>query len=115
MPIIDALMRELNETGFMPYRGRMLVASYFSMDLKQDWRYGVRYFEQMLIDFDVHTTYGAWTFNAGLGPGRVTAVFNTLLQSQKFDPQGFYIRRWCPELQRVENDYIHDPWNLPKD
>lgn len=77
MPIIDALMRELTLTGFMPNRGRMIVACYFAMDLKQDWRYGAHYFEEKLLDHDVCSNYGGWAFSAGLGPGRVL-VFNTL-------------------------------------
>jgi len=80
MPLIDALMREMNETGFMPNRGRMVVSCYFSMDLKQDWRHGAHYFEQMLIDHDVQSNYGGWAFSSGIGPGRVL-VFNSLTQS----------------------------------
>ena len=77
VPIIDALMREMNFTGFMPNRGRMVVACYFTMDLKQDWRQGAHYFEERLIDHDVHSNYGGWSFSAGIGPGRVL-VFNSL-------------------------------------
>lgn len=77
LPIIDALMREMNETGFMPNRGRMVVASYFAMDLKQDWRYGAHYFEEKLIDYDCSSNYHGWQFSAGLGPGRVL-IFNSL-------------------------------------
>ena len=97
MPLIDALMREMNETGFMPNRGRMVVACYFAMDLKQDWRHGAHYFEEKLIDHDVQSNYGGWNGSSGIGPGRVL-VFNSLLQSQKFDADGTYIRTWCPEL-----------------
>ena len=113
MPLIDALMRDMNETGFMPNRGRMVVACYFAMDLKQDWRHGAHWFEQQLIDHDVQSNYGGWCGSAGIGPGRVL-VFNSLLQSQKFDTAGIYIRKWCPELSSVPDDYIHDPWNMPK-
>ena len=112
MPIIDALMREMNKTGFMPNRGRMVVACYLTMDLKYDWRFGAHYFEQQLIDHDVQSNYGGWAFSGGIGPGRVL-VFNSLVQSQKFDPEGKYIRMWCPELENVPDDYIHDPWNMP--
>jgi len=112
LPIIDALMRELNYTGFMSNRGRQIVASYLALDLKQDWRYGAHYFEERLIDHDVQSNYGGWNFAAGLGPGRVL-LFNSLLQSTKFDPEGSFIRKWCPELSNVPNEYIHDPWNMP--
>jgi len=105
-------MREMNLTGFMPNRGRMVVACYFAMDLKQDWRQGAHWFEEQLIDHDVQSNYGGWSFSAGIGPGRVL-VFNSLTQSQKFDPEGKYIKMWCPELENVPLDYIHDPWNMP--
>ena len=114
MPLVDALMRDMNETGFMPNRGRMVVACYFSMDLKQDWRHGAHWFEQQLLDHDVQSNYGGWAGSSGIGAGRVL-VFNSLVQSQKFDPEGKYIRKWCPELENVPDDYIHDPWNMPKD
>lgn len=113
MPIVDALMREMNHTGFMPNRGRMVVACYLSQDLKQDWRWGAHWFEEKLIDHDVQSNYGGWSGAAGIGAGRVL-VFNTTLQSTKFDPNGVYIKKWCPELAKVPLDYIHDPWNMPK-
>lgn len=97
MPLIDACMRELNQTGWMSNRGRQIVASYLTLDLKQDWRYGAHHFEEMLIDHDVRSNYGGWSACAGLGPGRVN-FFNTLLQSKKFDPKGEYIKLWVPEL-----------------
>lgn len=113
MPIIDALMREMNHTGFMPNRGRMIVACYLVQDLKQDWRYGAHHFQEMLIDHDVTSNYGGWNFSSGIGPGRVL-VFNSLKQSRDFDASGKYIKRWCPELKEIQSDYIHDPWNMPK-
>jgi deoxyribodipyrimidine photo-lyase len=113
MPLIDALMREMNATGFMPNRGRMIVACYLTMDLKQDWRYGAHHFEEKLIDHDVQSNYGGWCGSSGIGAGRVL-VFNSLKQSKDFDPNGRYIKMWCPELKNVGVDYIHDPWNMPK-
>jgi deoxyribodipyrimidine photo-lyase len=113
MPIIDALMRELNTTGFMGNRGRQIVASYLALDLQQDWRFGAYHFEEKLIDHDPQSNYGGWNAIAGVGPGRVN-YFNTTLQSEKFDPDGDFIRKWVPELALVPNNYIHDPWNMPK-
>lgn len=69
MPYIDALMRELNTTGYMPGRGRLAAASYFTHDLKQDWRYGAHYFEEKLIDHEVHSNFGNWNKESGIGPG----------------------------------------------
>jgi deoxyribodipyrimidine photo-lyase len=77
MPLIDALMRELNATGIMTNRGRLLVASYLTMDMKQDWRMGAMYFEEKLLDHDVCSNYGGWNFAAGLGPSRAYS-FNIL-------------------------------------
>ena len=70
-------MREMNTHGFMPNRGRMVVASYLTHDLKIDWRLGANYFEKMLVDHDPASNYGGWVFSSGLGPGRVL-IFNTL-------------------------------------
>lgn len=108
MPIIDALMRDMNATGFMPNRGRMIVACYLTMDLKQDWRYGAHYFEEKLVDHDVCSNYGGWAFSSGLGPGRVL-VFNTLKQSRDFDKEGRYIKHWVPELSDVPAEHLHTP------
>lgn len=114
IPLIDALMRDMNETGFMPNRGRMIVACYLAMDLKQDWRYGAHYFEEKLIDHDVQSNYGGWCFSAGIGPGRVL-VFNSVKQSKDHDKHGDYIKMWVPELKKVPVEYIHEPWTMPKD
>ena len=113
MPLVDALMREMNKTGFMPNRGRMVVACYFAMDIKQDWRFGAHWFEERLIDHDVQSNYGGWAGSAGIGAGRVL-VFNSLTQSMKFDPNGEYIKKWVPELSDVPAAFIHDPWNIHK-
>jgi len=113
MPIVDAFMRELNETGWMGNRGRQIVASYLTLDLKQDWRYGAHHFEETLLDHDVQSNYGSWNASSGINGGRINN-FNTLLQSSRFDPDGEFIRIWCPELAQVPNNYIHDPWNMPK-
>ena len=108
MPIVDAFMRELNETGWMGNRGRQIVASYLTLDLKQDWRYGAHHFEETLLDHDVQSNYGSWNSAAGVGTGRVNR-FNTSLQSSKFDPDGEFIRTWCPELAEVPLELIHNP------
>jgi len=113
MPLIDALMRDMNATGFMPNRGRMVVACYLTMDLKQNWLQGAYHFEEKLIDHDVQSNYGGWAFSSGIGPGRVL-VFNSVKQSRDFDKNGEYIKLWVPELKRVPAEYIHEPWTMPK-
>jgi len=109
IPLIDAFMRELNATGFMSNRGRQIVASFLTHDLRQDWRYGAHYFEEKLIDEDVTSNYGGWNSCSGIGPGRVM-IFNVMLQSKKFDPDGKFIKTWCPELSVLPLFYLHEPW-----
>ena len=104
-------MREMNATGTMPNKGRMIVCSYFTQDLKQDWRSGAHYFEEKLIDYDVHANYCNWQFTANLGPYYGWA-FNTLTQSSAFDKNGEYIRKWVPELSKVSDQLIHSPWDM---
>ena len=112
MPIIDAHMRELKATGFMSNRGRVVVASYLALDLRQDWRFGAYHFEEYLIDHDVHQNYGNWNMAAGVGPGRLDQK-NVVHQSWTYDRKGEFIRMWVPELRNVPESYIHSPWNLP--
>lgn len=113
IPLVDGLMRELNNSGYMGNRGRQIVASYLTLDLKQDWRYGAHHFEEMLLDHDVHSNYGAWNSSAGIGPSK-TNIFNVVKQSKDFDPNGDFIRTWVPELSEMQTKYIHDPWQMPK-
>ncbi|MGC4102014.1 cryptochrome/photolyase family protein [Ferruginibacter sp.] len=100
-PIVDAGMRELNETGFMHNRVRMIVASFLTKHLLLDWRLGESYFAQKLLDFDLAANNGGWQWAAGSGCDAAPyfRVFNPYLQTQKFDPQLKYIKKWVPEFQ----------------
>jgi len=100
-PIVDAGMRELNETGFMHNRVRMIVASFLSKHLLLDWRLGEAYFAQKLLDFDLAANNGGWQWAAGSGCDAAPyfRVFNPYLQTQKFDPKLEYIKKWVPEFQ----------------
>lgn len=80
MPLIDALMRDMNRTGYMSNRGRQIVAAYLTLDLGMDWRFGAHHFEEVLVDHDVTSNYGGWNAASGLGPGKVLN-FNALRQS----------------------------------
>jgi len=102
MPIIDAAMRQLNESGWMHNRCRMIVASYLVKDLICDWRWGERAFMQRLVDGDLAANNGGWQWSAssGMDP-KPLRIFNPATQASKFDPEGDYIRRWLPELRHV--------------
>jgi len=110
-PIVDAGMRQLNQTGWMHNRVRMIVASFLIKDLRIDWQSGERYFMQRLIDADVAANNGNWQWCASTGTDAMQGyrIFNPLLQSKKFDPKGEYIRKYVPELADVQTDQIHVP------
>ncbi|KAF2434668.1 deoxyribodipyrimidine photo-lyase [Tothia fuscella] len=111
-PIVDAGMRQLNHMGYMHNRCRMITASFLAKDLLIDWRMGERYFMEHLIDGDFASNNGGWGFSAstGVDPQPYFRIFNPLLQSEKFDPNGDFIRKWVPELDAVEGKAIHDPY-----
>ena len=102
MPIIDAAMRQLNESGWMHNRCRMIVASFLVKDLICDWRWGEAAFMARLVDGDLAANNGGWQWSAssGMDP-KPLRIFNPATQAQKFDPEGVYIRRWLPELRHV--------------
>lgn len=102
-PIVDAGMRELNATGFMHNRVRMVVASFLTKHLLLDWRWGEAYFAQKLLDFELSSNNGGWQWAAGSGCDAAPyfRVFNPYLQTEKFDPQLKYIQRWVPEFQEL--------------
>ncbi|KIW30707.1 uncharacterized protein PV07_02415 [Cladophialophora immunda] len=113
-PIVDAAMRQAAYTGYMPNRCRMIVASFLAKDLLIDWRMGEKWFMEHLIDGDFASNNGGWGFSAscGVDPQPYFRIFNPLLQSEKFDPKGDYIRRWVPELAEIKDSRgIHDPYN----
>jgi len=114
-PIVDAAVRQMNETAWMHNRARMIAACFLTRDLLLDWRWGESYFMQKLCDGDAAANNGNWQWAASVGADAQPyfRVFNPLLQSQRFDPKGSYIRRWVPELARVPDEFIHEPWLMP--
>ncbi|NTV96522.1 MAG: deoxyribodipyrimidine photo-lyase [Thiobacillus sp.] len=114
-PIVDAAMRQLDRTGFMPNRLRMVAASFLVKDLHCDWRLGERWFAAKLLDYDQAANVGNWQWCASTGTDAQPwfRIFNPVSQSEKFDPEGRYIRRWLPELAGVPDRHIHAPWTLP--
>ena len=114
-PIIDAGMRELYTTGYMHNRVRMIVASFLIKNLMQDWRHGERWFWDCLVDADLASNSCSWQWVAGSGADAAPyfRIFNPVTQSQKFDPDGEYIRRFVPELATLPAKYLHDPSAAP--
>ncbi|WP_199245173.1 FAD-binding domain-containing protein [[Phormidium] sp. ETS-05] len=106
-PMVDAAMRQLNDTGWMHNRCRMIVASFLTKDLMIDWRWGEKYFMQNLIDGDLSANNGGWQWSAssGMDPKPIR-MFNPAAQAKKFDPEAEYIRRWLPELEGVDEEYL---------
>lgn len=111
-PIIDAAMRQLNNIGWMHNRLRMLVAMFLSKNLFIDWRRGEQYFMQNLIDGDLAANNGGWQWAASTGTDAVPyfRIFNPVTQSIRFDTQGDFIKKYCPELAHLDAKYIHQPW-----
>ncbi|MCO1333184.1 DNA photolyase family protein [Microbulbifer sp. OS29] len=111
VPIVDAAMRQLNETAWMHNRLRMVVASFLSKNMLIDWRWGERYFMQRLIDADFASNNGGWQWTASTGTDAAPyfRVFNPYRQSQRFDPNGSFIRKYAPELKGLSDKAIHDP------
>lgn len=110
VPFIDANMRELSQTGFMSNRGRQNVASFFVKDLKLNWLWGAMYFESKLIDYDVCSNWGNWTYVAGVGNDpRENRYFNIMSQAKRYDSKGEYVKYWLPELQDLPTSLVHHP------
>lgn len=111
IPLVDAAMRQLNQTGWMHNRLRMVTAMFLTKNLLVDWRLGEAYFMEKLVDADLAANNGGWQWSASTGTDAVPyfRVFNPVTQSQRFDPEGEFIRHWLPELNALSNKEIHLP------
>ena len=111
-PLVDAAMRQINQTGYMHNRLRMVVASFLVKDLGIDWRWGEQYFATHLNDFDLSANNGGWQWasSSGCDAQPYFRIFNPTSQSEKFDPEGKFIRRYVPELASLSNKDLHAPW-----
>jgi deoxyribodipyrimidine photo-lyase len=116
-PLVDAAMRQINESGYMHNRLRMVVASFLVKDLGLDWRLGEAYFEEKLNDFDLSANNGGWQWAASTGCDAQPyfRIFNPVTQSEKFDPRGKFIRHYVPELAALPDKDIHAPWRAKPD
>ena len=117
IPIIDAGMRELWQTGYMHNRVRMIVASFLTKNLLIHWHEGERWFRDCLVDADEANNPASWQWVAGSGADAAPyfRIFNPVTQGQKFDPEGAYVRRFVPELSQCPKKFIHNPWEAPSD
>ncbi len=112
-PLVDAAMAQINQTGYMHNRLRMVVGSFLVKDLGIDWRWGEKYFAQHLNDFDLAANNGGWQWvsSSGCDAQPYFRIFNPVSQSEKFDAEGKFIRRYLPQLAGLPNKAIHAPWN----
>ena len=113
-PLVDAAMRQLKHSGWMHNRLRMVVASFLCKDLGIDWRLGERHFAEQLNDFDLSANNGGWQWAASSGCDAQPyfRIFNPVTQSEKFDPEARFIRRYVPELAKLPDKHIHSPWRM---
>jgi deoxyribodipyrimidine photo-lyase len=109
-PIVDACMTQLNKTGYMHNRGRLIVASFLIKNLMIDWKYGEKYFAQKLVDYDVLVNQGNWQWVSGSGADSQPyfRVFNPSLQSEHYDKNAEYIKKWLPQLNNIEPKHLHN-------
>jgi len=116
-PIVDAGMRELYETGWMHNRVRMVTASFLVKHLRIHWQEGEKHFRDCLLDFNEANNIAGWQWVAGCGADAAPyfRIFNPILQGERFDPQGDYVKKWIPELFNVPKKFIHKPWELQEE
>ena len=113
-PIVDAGMRELYSTGWMHNRVRMIVGSFLVKHLLINWVEGEKYFKKCLLDYSEANNVSGWQWVAGCGADAAPyfRIFNPILQGEKFDKEGEYVKRWIPQLKKVPKKYIHRPWEI---
>ncbi len=115
-PLVDAGMRQLRREGWMHNRARLVVGSFLTKDLGIDWRWGERWFMRMLVDGDEANNNGNWQWIASVGTDPQPAfrrIFNPARQMERYDPDGAYVRRYVPELERVPDQHLAEPWLMP--
>ncbi len=113
-PIVDAGMRELYETGWMHNRVRMIVASFLVKHLRIHWMEGEKHFKNCLVDYNEASNVAQWQWVAGCGADAAPyfRIFNPILQGEKFDKEGLYVKKWVPEINKVPEKFTHKPWEM---
>ena len=116
-PIVDAGMRELYSTGWMHNRVRMIVGSFLVKHLLINWQEGEKHFRNCLLDYSEASNIAGWQWVAGCGADAAPyfRIFNPILQGEKFDKEGEYVKKWIPELKNISKKFIHKPWELKDD
>ena len=116
-PLVDAAMRQINTTGFMHNRLRMLVACFLTKDLLIDYKLGEKYFATHLIDYELSSNNGGWQWSASTGCDAQPyfRIFNPSSQSKNYDKDAKFIKKWLPELKNVSAKYLHEPWEYEKE
>ncbi len=114
-PIVDAGIRQIQQTGWMHNRLRMIVAMFLTKDLDTHWRIGEQQFQSWLIDYDQASNIGGWQWSAGTGTDAAPyfRVMNPILQARRIDPDGTFVKRFIPELTNVPKEFLHTPWEMP--
>jgi deoxyribodipyrimidine photo-lyase len=115
IPLVDAGMRQLWQTGWMHNRVRMIVASLLTKNMLIPWQEGAKWFWDTLVDADLASNTLGWQWTAGCGADAAPyfRIFNPVTQAEKFDPMGSYIRQWLPEIAALPNKYLYQPWAAP--
>ena len=116
-PLVDAAMRQMYEIGWMHNRLRMVTGSFLVKHLRINWLEGEKYFKDTLLDYDTANNVSGWQWIAGCGADAAPyfRIFNPITQSEKFDPDGEFIKKWVPELKTLPKKFIHKPWEIPGD